>query len=161
MEPVNNTPVGKPVQIEYGGKTFTVENISHLLTVGDTKPDAGHDMVDADDWKRNSPDFFTPAQNRAFYSRLFTDGTLANNLTSCDAYSKLTHQADCAIGSFLDGNLSKEELSDQFESMLDGLSTTAARLVIPIRSCAVPSGWSSPRQNPFTKKCAIRFFNSP
>lgn len=119
MESINNTPVGKPMQIEYGGKTFTVENISHLLTVSDTKPDAGQDTVDTDDWKRNSPDFFTPAQNRAFYSRLFTDGTLANNSTSCDAYSKLTHQADCAIGSFLDGNLSKEELSDQFESMLD------------------------------------------
>ena len=96
-----------------------VENISHLLTVGGAKPEAGQDTVDTDDWKRNSPDFLTPAQNRAFYSRLFTDGTLANNSTSCDAYSKLTHQADCAIGSFLDGNLSKEELSDQFESMLD------------------------------------------
>ena len=119
MESINNTSVGKLMQIEYGGKTCTVENISHLLTVSDTKPDAGQDMVDTDDWKRNSPDFFTPAQNRAFYSRLFTDGTLANSSTSCGAYSRLTHQADCAIGGFLDGNLSKEELSYQFDSMLD------------------------------------------
>ena len=55
------------MQLEYGGRTYMVENISHLLTVGGAKPEAGQDTVDTDDWKRNSPDFLTPAQNRAFY----------------------------------------------------------------------------------------------
>ena len=69
-----------------------------------------------------SPDDFY-LEKYSSWTYYFRDSTMSSSPLISKAYSNFTHQADCAIGSFLDGNISKEELSSRFESMIGNFST--------------------------------------
>lgn len=128
MESINNTPVGTPMEFQWRGGTYTALNISHLLKFSDVKPDPSALNGKEEFGKLVSSDAYTVGR---FWDHDFSDGAMSSSPVISGAYSRFTHQIDCAVGSFMDGGITKEELASRFETMLDEFSNACEEAGYP------------------------------